>query len=74
MAVANPRQATFLPGRVVPLFFEERAPLRNAFAAVAARINPDTEGFPAGISPRSLPLRNNIHKPAAPAALAAVSG
>ena len=74
MADANPRQATFLPGRVLPLFLEERRPFRNAFAAVAAKTVLDTEGPLAGISDPSLlffPLRNNIHKPVASAAFSA---
>jgi len=61
MAVANPRHATFLPGRLVPLFSEARAPLRNAFAAEAAKAIPDTAGFSAGFSFRALIFRININ-------------
>jgi len=48
MVVANPRHASFRPGRVVPLFSDRRTPLRNAFAAVAARAKPVTAGFSSG--------------------------
>lgn len=72
MDVANPRHATFLPGRVVPLFFEERAPLRNAFAAVAAKAIPEIAGFFPVASLRTLFFRSNSHSAVAPTAFAAV--
>ena len=65
MALAKLRHACFLPGRVVPLFFEPRAPLKNAFAAVAASANP-----PIGRACcRMIPLLANARRNSMPSAL-----
>jgi hypothetical protein len=71
MDEANPRHAMFLPGRVLPLFSEARAPLKKAFAAAAARTIPDRAGFFAAPSLRALPFRSNILSALAPATFAA---
>lgn len=73
MALAKLRHACFLPGRVVPLFFESRAPLKNAFAAVAARATPPN-GVPCC---RMIPLlasalRNSMPSALIPSAVAAL--
>ena len=70
MAVANPRHATLLSGRAVPLFSEARAPLKNAFAAVAARATPDTAGFLAAVSFPAFIFRINIQSALVPTAFA----
>jgi len=73
MAVAIPRHATFLPGCVVPLFSEARAPPKNAFAAVAANTTPDTGFLPDLSSPAfSTFFRESSQRALAPAAFAAV--
>jgi len=77
MAVAKPRQAIFRPGRVVPLLTEDRAPLKNACAAVAAKSIPE-RGFLAGdctlALSLALALRDNSPNAVAPAAMDAVPG
>jgi len=74
MVVANPRHASFRPGRVVPLLSDRRAPLKNAFAAVAARAKPVTAGFSSGSFKlfRANLLRSNIQSALAPSALIAL--
>lgn len=69
MAVAKPRHASFLTGRVVPLFSVRRAPPRNAFAKMAARAIPDMAGFPPGSL--AVLFRVSIQSAPEPSALAA---
>ena len=70
MAVAKPRQATFFPGRVVPVFLVDRAPLKNDFAAVAAKAIPDTAGLWTDLCCPALSFLNNIQSALAPTAFA----